>query len=125
MIKSKTRIEKQLNSKRNPELVETIILAKKNPAWIEIASILSKPSRNRTQLNLERINKESKEGEIIVVPGKILSVGEIDKKIKLVALNFSEKAKEKLQKAGCTIESLLEEIKKNKEAKNIKILKWK
>ena len=61
MIKSKTRIEKQLNSKRNPELVETIILAKKNPAWIEIASILSKPSRNRTQLNLERINNLEEE----------------------------------------------------------------
>ena len=60
-----------------------------------------------------------------MVPGKVLSQGEISKKIKVVALSFSEKAKEKLLKANCEILSILEEIKKNPDAKRIKILRGK
>ena len=44
--------------------------------------------------------------------------------MKVVALNFSEKAKEKLKKAGCEVRTIMEEIEKNKEAKGVKILKW-
>ena len=122
-MKSKTKIEKQIKKKTNASLVETIISAKKNEKWIEIASILSAPRRKRINLNLEKINEEAKEGEKIVVPGKVLSQGEINKKIKIVALDFSEKAKDKLLKAGCEVEYILEEIKKNPEAKGIKVLK--
>jgi large subunit ribosomal protein L18e len=123
MVKSKTKIEKQTQKKLNPELVETIRLAKKNKEWLEIASILSGSRRNRIEVNLDRINKEAKAGEIIVVPGKVLSLGDIDKKIKMVAFNFSEKAKEKLLKAGCETINIAEEIKKNPSAKGIKKLK--
>ncbi len=122
-MKSKTKIEKQLNRKRNPELVKTIIAAKKNKNWLEIASILSSPRRKKTNVNLEKINKEAKAGETILVPGKVLSLGEIDKKIKILALGFSEKAREKLLKSGSEILSISEEIKKNPEAKKIRILK--
>ncbi len=57
------------------------------------------------------------------MPGKILSEGSIDKKIKVVAFNFSEKAKAKLIKEGCEVKSILEEIKSNPEAKGLKIIK--
>jgi len=122
-MKSKTKIQKQLVKKRNPELVETVILAKKNPKWIEIAALLSGPTKERIQVNLDKIEKNSKAGEIIVIPGKILSVGEISKKLKIVALNFSERAKEKLLKSNCEIILLKDEIKNNKDAKGVKILK--
>jgi large subunit ribosomal protein L18e len=122
-MKSKTKISKQTEKKSNPILVETLIAAKKNAKWNEVASTLSYPRRKRTQLNLEEINKESKAGETVVVPGKVLSEGEIDKKIKIVALSFSEKAKEKLLKAKCEVLSILEEIKKNPEAKGLRTLK--
>jgi large subunit ribosomal protein L18e len=122
-MKSKTQIEKQLQNKNNPVLVETLIAAKKNEKWNEVASALSCPRRKRTQLNLKEISKESKTGETIVIPGKVLSEGEIDKKIKVVAFNFSEKAKEKLLKSKCEVLSILDEIKKNPEAKGLRILK--
>ena len=122
-MKSKTSIEKGMQRKRNAKLVKTIIDAKKSEGWLEVARILSNPRRKRVNMNLEEINKESKEGEIIVIPGKVLSQGEIDKKIKVVALNFSEKAKEKLLKSKSEALSIFEEIKKNPKAKGIKILK--
>ena len=74
-------------------------------------------------MNLEELGKKIKDEKIVVVPGKILSQGEFDKKIKVVALNFSDKAKEKLKKSGLEISTILEEVKKNPEAKGVKILK--
>lgn len=121
-MKSKTKVENQLERKTNPELVETIILAKKNPKWIEVAAILAGPRKKRKNVNLKELEKIS--SEIVVICGKVLSEGEISKKMKVVALNFSEKAKEKLKKAGCEVRTIMEEIEKNKEAKGVKILKW-
>jgi len=122
-MKNKTKIDKQLERKNNPELVRTIIEAKKKDRWFEIASILSSPRIKRTNLNLDKINKETKEGETITIPGKVLSQGKIDKKIKVVALDFSGKAKEKLLNAGCEVSNILDEIKSNPDAKGIRILR--
>ena len=122
-MKSRTLIEKQLQRKTNPELVETILICKKNNSWIKIGGLISGSKRKRANVNLEKINKESKEGEIIVIPGKVLSGGKIDKKIKVVALGFSKEAKEKLLSAKCNVSSILEEIKSNPSGKGIKILK--
>ena len=122
-MKSKSLIEKQLKRKTNPELVETIIAAKKKKAWEKVAGLISPPRKKHTSINLGEIEKKSKQGEIVVIPGKVLSQGEISKKIKIVALNFSEKAREKLIKSGSEAISILKEIKSNPEAKNLKILK--
>ena len=121
MIKSKTKIESQLRKKTNPVLVETVVLAKKNPAWIEVAGLLTTPGSNRKDFNLSAI--ERTEGEVIVVCGKVLSQGEITKKKKVIALGFSENAKNKLKNAGCEIASITEEIKNNKDAKGVVVLK--
>ncbi len=119
-MKSKSKIETQLKKKTNPVLVETIILAKKNPKWLEVAHILTGSRRKRKEFNLTDIAEIS--GDVVVC-GKVLSQGEINKKKKVVALGFSEKAKEKLLKAGCELVLLTDEIKKNKEAKGIVVLK--
>jgi len=121
-MKTKSKIEKQLQKKTNSELVETIILAKKKKEWGEVASIIAGPRRMRTNINLGRINDQVKEGEIIVVPGKVLSLGEVTKKIRVAALSFSKVAKEKLLKSKSEAVSILEEIKKNPSAKGIRIL---
>ena len=128
-MKSKSLIERQLKKKKNAILVETIILSKKNPKWLEVASFLSRPNRKTSYFNLDEINNKVKENEKILIPGKILSQGKIDtptgtsKRMKIVALSFSEKAKEKLLKSSCEISSILEEIKLNPDFKDIKILK--
>lgn len=111
-----------MQNKTNPELVETILAAKKNKNWVEVAGLVSAPRKKRAELNLDQINKEAKDGDIIVIPGKVLSQGDLNKKIKLVAFNFSESAREKLLKAKIDIKTIKEEIKENPEAKGIKIL---
>ncbi|MEM3074370.1 MAG: 50S ribosomal protein L18e [Candidatus Pacearchaeota archaeon] len=118
----KTKIEKRLRRKTNKDLVETIILSKKNKNWIKIAYEISKPRRKNISLNLDEIDKISNDGEIIIIPGKVLGNGEINKKIKISAHNFSFKAKKKLKEKNIEINSIYEEIKRNPEAKGIKII---
>ncbi len=122
-MKNKTLIEKQLEKKTNPELVKTIIEAKKKKNWLEVAAMLSSPRAKRINMNLDKINDEAKEGEIVVIAGKVLSQGELNKKVKVVALSFSAMAKEKIAKAKGESLTILEEIKKNPEAKNARFLK--
>jgi large subunit ribosomal protein L18e len=124
-MKSKTLIEKQLKKKNSPELVSTIIDAKKTGEnfWVGIASILCSSSRTRSRINLEKINKETKQGEKVVVPGKILSLGELDKKVTIIALSFSKEAIDKIKKSKSEYKYILEEIKENPKAQGLKILK--
>ena len=74
------------------------------------------------EINLDEISRISKAGETIAVPGKVLSQGDIDKKIKLVALAFSERAREKILEAKGEVETIFNEIKKNPSAKGVRIL---
>jgi len=122
-MKSKTKISKQAERKFNPELVETIKEAKKKDKWLEVASVLSGPRRLRINLNLSEINEKSKEGEKVIVPGKVLSQGGVSKKLKVIAFGFSEKAKEKLLSSGCEVSNIINEIKSNPDMRGVKILK--
>ena len=116
---SKTQISKRVKRKTNPELVETIELAKKNNQ-LELAKKLSGPTRLQSKVNVEDLNK-LKESKIIVA-GKVLSQGEIGRKIKVAALGFSEGAKEKLKKAGCEINTIKQELESNKRLEGVKLL---
>lgn len=101
-----------MKKKTNSALVETIFLAKKYN--LEIAKLLSAPTRKRISINLDEIDREAKENETLIVPGKVLGKGNINKKIKVVAFNFSSSAEEKLKKAKCEIKTIKEELEKNK-----------
>lgn len=118
----KSRIEKKLKRKTNPELVETIIKNKKQKAWLGVAHAISTPRRKRFSINLDQIEKKSKDGDVIVIPGKVLGLGEVKKKIKISALKYSESAKKKLKDRKIEFNLIIEEIKSNPEAKKIKVL---
>ena len=120
---SKTKLSQRAKGKGNGELVETIIACRKNEKWLEVGKLISVSRRRRISLNLDEIDRESKAGEIVVVPGKVLSQGELTKKIKLVALNFSNTSEEKLKKAKTDYSTIKDEIKKNPDAKGLRILR--
>jgi large subunit ribosomal protein L18e len=116
---SKTKISKKIKRKTNQELVETIELAKKNNL-LELAKKLSCPTRLQKRINLDELNK-LKENKILV-PGKVLGNGDIERKISVFALSFSESALVKLKKKGCETGTIKQEIQKNKTLKEIKII---
>lgn len=126
-MKSKTKISRQAEKKLSPEIVSTILNAKKKKKWLEVAGVLTGSRRNKVALNLDeigrRVDEEKVKETVIVVPGKVLGQGDLKKKIKVVALSFSEQASEKLKKNKIDFLTIKEEIKANPDAKNMRMLK--
>lgn len=120
---SKTKIKKRLRKKTNPEFAETIHLGTKNKNWIKIAQILSGPTKKYSSINLFEIDKKSTPGDIIIIPGKVLSKGDLTKKIRICALSISKEAKEKLKSTKSEFVLLKEEIKKNPKAEGVKMIR--
>ena len=116
---SKTQINKRKLKKRNPELVETINLANKN-RLLELGKRLSGPLSLYTKINLEDLEKIK--GNNILVVGKVLGQGDINKKMKIIALGFSESAKEKLKRAGCEIKTIKQELEKNPKLEGVGVI---
>ena len=116
-MKSKTQINKWMQNKTNSELVETIFLAKKTEN-IELASEISMPARQLAAVNITKI-AEAK-SDTVIVPGKVLSNGDIEKKKTVYALGYSEKAREKLKNAGCEAYKILDGLKKLKGSEKLK-----
>ena len=89
--------------------------------WSRIAEDLEKPTRQRRIVNLYKINKYTKENEIVIVPGKVLAVGELDHSVVVAAFKFSNSALEKINKIGkaITIDELIQE---NPKGKKIRII---
>ena len=116
---SKSQISKRVKRKTNSELVRTIELAKKNN-HLELAKKLSTPRKRMIKTNLDSLNsiKEDK----IIIPGKVLGVGNVNKKLSVYALDFSEEAKSKLKKAGCEFRTIKEEIEKNPKLTGVKVI---
>jgi len=92
------------------------------PVWRRVATDLEKPNRGRRAVNVERIERCAKAGLTVVVPGKVLSSGVITKKVHVVAFQFSEAAAKKIAKAGGSVSTFAEYIKKNPEGTKVQIL---
>lgn len=93
-----------------------------NHFWKRIAADLRRPTRERRTVNVYKIEKFAQDGETIVVPGKVLSVGDLTKKVNVAALTFSEEARKKIENAKGKTLSLQELLKINPEGKLVRIL---
>lgn len=93
---------------------------KKN-IWKRVASDLERPTRIRRKVNIFKINIYSKNNETVLVPGKVLATGELDKKVMVAAFQFSGNAREKINKKGKAI-SIQELMKENPKGSKIRIL---
>lgn len=89
--------------------------------WKRIADDLEKPTRQRRIVNLYKINKYTKDKETIIVPGKVLGVGELDHNVVIAAFGFSGSAVEKINKVGKAI-TINELIKESPKGKKIRIM---
>lgn len=117
---SKTKIENRMRTKRNPILVNTIVKLKKtNPT---VAKLLVRPVKKTISINLSELDRMVKDGESVLISGKVLSSGDLTKKVKIVAWSISEKAREKIKEAKSEFVSIVEETKKNPELKGLRII---
>ena len=95
--------------------------SKKNeaPIWSRLAVLALKQSSSRRVVNLTRINKTTKENDILFVPGKVLGTGNISHKITLSSFSMSVTAAKKIIKTGGNIMTYSDMIKKYPTGKGV------
>ncbi len=106
------------------DLIKTLkktAIERKVKIWKALATELEKPKRIRRVVNLERINRVCNDNETIVVPGKVLASGELNKKLTVAAFSFSDKASQAINEKGKTM-SIEELIKTNPKGSKVRII---
>lgn len=117
-----------LMAKTNPGLRILIQDLKKKsweneaPIWRDIAKRLEKPTKSRVVVNLSRLDRYANEGDVVLVPGKLLAAGTISKKLKVAAYSFSAQAVEKILAAGGECVSIPSLVDAHPQGTNVKIL---
>ncbi len=91
-------------------------------AWARVAELLSKPTRRRPEVNLSKINRYAREGEMVVVPGKVLGAGTLEKKVTIAAYSFSKSALEKIKASGSRAITLEQAVRENPRGSNVRII---
>ena len=115
-------------TKTNPNLIELIKeLDKKykseNAAiWKDVANRLQKANRQTSEVNLSDIARYAEADETVLVPGKVLSNGELENKLNVVAWKFSQNAREKIEYAGGECISIRDIMEANPKWSNIRIM---
>ena len=112
----------------NPERLKTIRMLRKTARehkakiWWRVAEMLEKSKRRRIAVNLSRINRYTKPGDVAVIPGKALGAGIINHPVTVAAFSFSGKAKMKIEAAGGRCLSLEELASANPKGSGVKLL---
>lgn len=112
----------------NPELIAIVRDLKKksqqtkSELWQKIAKHLASPKRSRVAVNVSRINRFTKNEEIIVIPGKVLGAGKVSHPLTVAAFNFSDLAQSKINYANGKCLSLRDLMKKNPTGENVRLM---
>lgn len=108
----------------NQIMQKTIAELKQKDAklWKLVARELEKPTRKRREVNLSKIQRHAENGETIIVAGKVLSAGDLQKKVTIAAWNFSAGALAKIKAAGGKAITILELAKTNPKGTKVKVM---
>lgn len=92
---------KKLETKKLIASLEKAARVTKKLIWTDLAEKMAKPTRGKIEVNIDLINElaQTKKGKTLVVPGKLLSRGNLTEKVTVVAVSASESAKEKISAA--------------------------
>ncbi|GAB3417626.1 50S ribosomal protein L18e [Haloparvum alkalitolerans] len=117
-----------MSSKTNPRLQNLIAelksVSRESGAnvWQDIADRLEKPRRTHAEVNLGRIERYAQEDETVIVPGKVLGSGALEKNVTVAAVDFSGSARTKIEQAGETL-TLEQAVEQNPDGNNVRILR--
>jgi large subunit ribosomal protein L18e len=115
-------------SKTNPRLNSLIADLKSaardsgSDVWEDVAERLEKPRRTHAEVNLGRIERYAREDETVVVPGKVLGSGVLQKDVTVAAVDFSGTAETKIAQVGEPIH-LEQALERNPEGSNVRVIR--
>ncbi len=92
------------------------------PIWRTISKKLQRPRRRKIVVNLSKIERYTKDGEAVVVPGKVLGAGELTRPITVAAVAFSKSAEEKIKAAKGQAIRIMELVEQNPKGSKVRII---
>ncbi|MEL9997801.1 MAG: 50S ribosomal protein L18e [Sulfolobales archaeon] len=92
------------------------------PIWSYVAEILSRPARKRVVVNLSKLNRYVNDGDVVVVPGKVLGGGNLTKKITLATVSISLTALEKVRESGSRVIHIRDLVKEYPKGSGVKVI---
>ncbi len=93
----------------------------KTGVWRKVADTLLVPTRERRLVNIFKLDLHAKDGDVIVVPGKVLGTGDLKHKITIAAFDFSQSAVEKIKQAKGSVMTIQELVQKNPKGKDVRV----
>jgi large subunit ribosomal protein L18e len=115
-------------NKTNPRLSSLIADLKSaarnsgGDVWGDVAERLEKPRRTHAEVNLGRIERYAQEDETVVVPGKVLGSGVLQKEVTVAAVDFSGTAQTRIDQVGETMH-LEQALEQNPDGSNVRVIR--
>jgi large subunit ribosomal protein L18e len=94
----------------------------KAPLWRALERELSRPRKNRREVNISDLADKTDDGQIVVVPGKVLGSGEIGHKLTVCAVTISVSAAKKITSSGGKLVSLGRLIELYPDGKGVRVI---
>jgi large subunit ribosomal protein L18e len=94
----------------------------KAPLWKDVERRLLNSRSNKREVNVDKLSRFTKEGDVIIVPGKILGAGNLGHSVIVYAYSISKLASRKINEAGGQILALADLIEKYPHGSGVKII---
>jgi large subunit ribosomal protein L18e len=94
----------------------------KQKIWKTAAEDVLASRKNRPEVNVGVISRNTKEGSRVLVPGKVLGIGKIDHKVTVGAYSFSKEARVKIVATGGVCLNISDFMKGSSSAKDVVLL---
>lgn len=91
--------------------------------WKSVADILEGPSRNWAEVNVGKLDRLTKENEVVLVPGKLLAAGTISHPVSVYSFSASEVAKKQIAAAKGKVGKIEELVEKNPKGTGVRLIK--
>ncbi|MGP8071559.1 MAG: 50S ribosomal protein L18e [Thermoplasmata archaeon] len=114
--------------KGNPELLRVIRDLRRAarthdaPVWASVADDLERARHPSRPVSVGHLDRVTSAEETVVVPGKVLSDGEISKRLTVAAFSYSVQAKSKIHAAGGTALSLHDLVRAKPTGSGVRII---
>lgn len=92
------------------------------PIWRAVAVELERSTRQRRGVNISRIERFVKDGDIVLVPGKVLGSGTLTKRLTVAAFSFSSGARAQVERLKGSCVSILDLARVNPSGKNVRLI---
>jgi large subunit ribosomal protein L18e len=93
-----------------------------SPIWKSIEKKFKSSRSNRSEVNVSKLDNITKEGDIVIVPGKVLGSGIINHKIILSSFSISVAAMKKVIDCGGEVITINELVEQYPDGKGVRII---